>query len=209
MALIGTNGASYGIRGFLKAFDAVFGQLAYRTSTPSPEKKRHEGVWDREGRHHQRNMLRISRRKRPPALCASQRRRLLSDARRRAESAMIRRSHLKERTAWFVAGNPSPDRTATSGRRQSLYRLAGRDRTRHRHLQVPLSRYVAHERWISDAVTPADPDSGRQGQEAGNMVPGAASRLEDHLAHDTVHNRKDCSLIQPPSRRPMIPRGNM
>ena len=76
--LIGTNGGEYGIRGFVKAFDANDGKLLWTFYT-IPEKG-HEGVWavnDATGR----NMLRdIAAEK---AQLAEQGRRLLPDARRR------------------------------------------------------------------------------------------------------------------------------
>ena len=55
--LIGTNGGEYGIRGFVKAFDANDGKLLWTFYT-IPEKG-HEGVWatnDATGRNMQRDI---------------------------------------------------------------------------------------------------------------------------------------------------------
>ena len=55
--LIGTNGGEYGIRGFVKAYDAADGKLLWTFYT-IPEKG-HEGVWamnDATGRDMQRDI---------------------------------------------------------------------------------------------------------------------------------------------------------
>ena len=98
--LIGTNGGEYGIRGFVKAFDAKDGSLLW-TFYSIPEKS--EGVWavnDATGRNMHRNI----------------------DAEKAAYAKdsgffqtlgggvwMTPAVDLKTRTVFFVAGNPSPD----------------------------------------------------------------------------------------------------
>ena len=59
--LIGTNGGEYGVRGFVKAFDAKDGKLLW-TFYSIPEKG-HEGVWADERRHRPRHASRHRRRK--------------------------------------------------------------------------------------------------------------------------------------------------
>src|SRR5437667_9967553 len=106
--LIGTNGGEYGIRGFLKAFDADSGNLLWTFYT-IPEKG-HEGVWaekDATGRHMHRDIA-----KERAALAQ-----LGGDFYQTLGGGvwMNPAIDLKARTAWFVAGNPSPISTATSG----------------------------------------------------------------------------------------------
>ncbi len=114
--LIGTNGGEYGVRGFVKAFNAADGQLLWTFYT-IPEKG-HEGVWattDATGRDLHRDIA--------------------------AEKAAFARDSsfyqtlgggvwmnpsidLAARTAWFVVGNPSPDLVWRGAAwRQSLHQL--------------------------------------------------------------------------------------
>ena len=81
--LIGTNGGEYGIRGFVKAFDAKTGKLLWTFDTIPGEG--HEGVWathDATGRDMQRDIAAEK------AALREERRRLLQDAgRRRVDEA--------------------------------------------------------------------------------------------------------------------------
>ena len=146
--LIGTNGGEYGIRGFVKAFDATSGNLLWTFYT-IPEKG-HEGVWadnDATGR----NMLRdIAKEKQ---LAGREGRRLLQDAgRRRVDDAGVGQEdahHL------LRGGQPvARPRTAASVRATTSTptRIVAID-LRHRQVQVVLPD-VAHDVWDLDAVSP-------------------------------------------------------
>src|SRR5215831_2994325 len=100
--LIGTNGGEYGIRGFVKAFDAKSGKLLWTFYT-IPEKG-HEGVWaenDATGRNMKRDI-------------AAEKKELASKGGGFFQTlgggvwmtpAVDRKTH----TVFFVVGNPSPD----------------------------------------------------------------------------------------------------
>src|SRR3954468_2277751 len=100
--LIGTNGGEYGIRGFVKAFDAKSGKLLW-TFHSIPEKG-HEGVWathDATGR----NMLRD---------IASEKKTLQDNGGDFYQTLgggvwMTPAVDLETKTVFFVVGNPSPD----------------------------------------------------------------------------------------------------
>jgi PQQ-dependent dehydrogenase (methanol/ethanol family) len=99
--LIGTNGGEYGVRGFVKAFNAEDGKLLWTFFT-IPEKG-HEGVWaenDATGRNMKRN---IAKEKEQFAKDSSFYQTLGGGV------WMNPAVDLKSRTVWFVAGNPSPD----------------------------------------------------------------------------------------------------
>ena len=130
--LIGTNGGEYGMRGFVKAFDANDGKLLWTFYT-IPEKG-HEGVWavnDATGR----NMLRdIAAEK---AAARQERRRLLQDARRRRVDGAGGRQGDQHGLLRRRQSEPRPVRRRAPGR-QPLHRLDRRGRPEHRRLQVAL-----------------------------------------------------------------------
>src|SRR5712691_844397 len=100
--LIGTNGGEYGIRGFLKAFDAKTGKLVWTFYT-IPEKG-HEGVWA-ENDATRRNMKRdIAAEKKELASKGGGFYRTLGGG-----VWMTPAVDRKAKTVFFVAGNPSPD----------------------------------------------------------------------------------------------------
>ena len=100
--LIGTNGGEYGIRGFVKAFDANDGKLLWTFYT-IPESG-HEGVWATKDAT-ERDMHRdIAAEK-----AAARQERGASTRRSAAASGWRRRSTRRRNTIFFVVGNPSPD----------------------------------------------------------------------------------------------------
>ena len=130
--LIGTNGGEYGIRGFVKAFDAKSGNLLWTFYT-IPEKG-HEGVWAKNDAT-SRDMKRdIAKEKDAPA---EERRRLLSDAgRRRVDDA----GGGQEDQHRLLRGRQPvsrPVRRHPSGR-QPLHRFDRRCGPGHRRIQGPL-----------------------------------------------------------------------
>jgi alcohol dehydrogenase (cytochrome c) len=99
--LIGTNGGEYGIRGFVKAFNAQDGTLLWTFYT-IPERG-HEGVWataDATGRDLHRD---IAAEKADLARNSSFYQRLGGGV------WMNPAVDVDARTVWFVVGNPSPD----------------------------------------------------------------------------------------------------
>jgi len=194
--LIGTNGGEYGIRGFLKAFDAHSGRLLWTFYT-IPEKG-HEGVWaenDATGRNMHRNI-------------AKEKSALAENRGAFYETLgggvwMNPAIDLKERTAWFVAGNPSPDlygdeRPGDNLYTDSLVAINLDNGTYKCHFQ-----YIAHDVWDLDAVSP--PILVNVRGKDGKMVPGVIHGGK--TGHVYVHDRRDCSLIR--YSEAMIPQENM
>jgi alcohol dehydrogenase (cytochrome c) len=193
--LIGTNGGEYGIRGFVKAFDANDGKLLWTFYT-IPEKG-HEGVWaanDATGRDMHRDI-------------AAEKTQLAKDASFYQTLGggvwMNPAVDLKERTIWFVAGNPSPDLYGAERPGDNLYTdsliAVNLDTGAYKcHLQ-----YVSHDVWDLDAVSP--PILVQAKDKNGQMIP--AVMHGGKTGHVYVHDRKDCSLIR--FSEAMIPQENM
>jgi alcohol dehydrogenase (cytochrome c) len=193
--LIGTNGGEYGIRGFVKAFDANDGKLLWTFHT-IPEKG-HEGVWaanDATGRDMHRDI-------------AAEKAQLAKDASFYQTLGggvwMNPAVDLKERTIWFVAGNPSPDLYGAERPGDNLYTdsliAVNLDTGAYKcHLQ-----YVSHDVWDLDAVSP--PILVQAKGKNGQMIP--AVMHGGKTGHVYVHDRKDCSLIR--FSEAMIPQENM
>ena len=194
--LIGTNGGEYGIRGFLKAFDADSGNLLWTFYT-IPEKG-HEGVWaetDATGRNMHRD---IAKEKATLSQQGGDFYQALGGG-----VWMNPAIDLAGRTAWFVAGNPSPDLYGDERPGDNLYTdslvAVDLDQGTYKcHFQ-----YVAHDVWDLDAVSP--PILVNVRDKSGNMVPGVLHGGK--TGHVYVHDRKDCSLIR--FSQAMIPQENM
>ncbi len=193
--LIGTNGGEYGIRGFVKAFDATSGKLLWTFNT-IPEKGS-EGVWavnDATGRDMHRDIA--------------------------AEKAQLARDgsffqtlgggvwmnpavDLKSNTIFFVVGNPSPDLYGAERPGDNLYTdsLVAVDLNSGAykwHFQ-----YIAHDVWDLDAVSP--PILVDVKDKSGKMVPGVIHGGK--TGHVYVHNRENGELIR--FSEAMIPQENM
>ena len=129
--LIGTNGGEYGVRGFVKAFNAADGKLLW-TFYSIPEKG-HEGVWaanDATGRNMKRDIAAEK------AQLAEERRFLQDPGRRRVDGA---RGRPRDQDGVLRGRQPlaGPLRRRAPGR-QPLHQFDGRDRPGHGHLQVAL-----------------------------------------------------------------------
>jgi len=193
--LIGTNGGEYGVRGFVKAFNAEDGKLLWTFFT-IPEKG-HEGVWaenDATGRNMKRN---IAKEKEQFAKDSSFYQTLGGGV------WMNPAVDLKSRTVWFVAGNPSPDLYGDERPGDNLYTnsivAVDLDKGTYKcHFQ-----YIAHDVWDLDAVSPPILVDVRD--KSGKMVPGVIHGGK--TGHIYVHDRKDCSLIR--FSEAMIPQENM
>jgi PQQ-dependent dehydrogenase (methanol/ethanol family) len=193
--LIGTNGGEYGIRGFVKAFDANDGKLLWTFNT-IPEQG-HEGVWavnDATGRDMHRDIG--------------------------AEKAQLARNSafyqtlgggvwmnpavdLKTNTIFFVVGNPSPDLYGAERPGDNLYTDS--------IVAVDLNsgaykwhfQYIAHDVWDLDAVSP--PILVDVTDKSGKTIPGVIHGGK--TGHVYVHNRETGELIR--FSEAMIPQENM
>ena len=193
--LIGTNGGEYGVRGFVKAYDAASGKLLWTFYT-IPDKGS-EGVWaknDATGRDMHRDIA--------------------------AEKAQLAKNDQfyqtlgggvwmtpavdkATRTVFFVVGNPSPDLYGAERPGDNLYTdsmvAIDLDTGKYKwHYQ-----YIAHDLWDLDAVSPVilvdvmDKD--------GKVVPGAIHGGK--TGHIYVHDRRDGHLIR--FSDAMVPQENM
>jgi alcohol dehydrogenase (cytochrome c) len=191
--LIGTNGGEYGIRGFVKAFDAKTGKLLWTFHT-IPENS--VGVWatsDATGRDMKRNIA--------------------------AEKAQLAKTgdpfktlgggvwqnpavDLETNRIYFVVGNPSPDLDGSLRPGDNLYTnslvsvdLDGK--------YVCHFQYIAHDVWDLDAVSPPiiTTVAGRDGKPIKGVLHAGKT------GHVYVHDARDCSLIR--FSEAMVPQENM
>jgi alcohol dehydrogenase (cytochrome c) len=193
--LIGTNGGEYGIRGFVKAFNADDGKLLWTFYT-IPEKG-HEGVWavnDLTGRNMKRD---IAAEKAAFAKDASFYQTLGGGV------WMNPSVDLKTRTVWFVVGNPSPDLYGAERPGDNLYTdsLVAVDLDKGTYKCH--SQYIAHDVWDLDAVSP--PILVDVKDKSGKMIPGVIHGGK--TGHVYVHDRSNCNLIR--FSEAMIPQENM
>ena len=181
--LIGTNGGEYGIRGFVRAYDAETGKQVWNFDT-IPEKS--VGVWathDATGRDMHRDIA--------------------------AEKAALDKNgdpyktlgggvwqnpavDLKTNRIYFVVGNPSPDLDGSLRPGDNLYTnsLVAVDLETGKY--VCHFQYIAHDVWDLDAVSP--PILVDVKDKDGKTVPGVIHGGK--TGHVYVHNRDDCSLIR-------------
>jgi PQQ-dependent dehydrogenase (methanol/ethanol family) len=182
--LIGTNGGEYGVRGFVKAFNAETGKLDWTFYT-IPEKG-HEGVWaenDATGRNMKRN---IAAEKAALAKNADFYKTLGGGV------WMTPAIDKKTRTVFFVAGNPSPDLYGAERPGDNLYTnsmiAVDLDSGKYKwHYQ-----YIAHDVWDLDAVSP--PILVDVKDKDGKMVPGVIHGGK--TGHIYVHDRSNGNLIR-------------
>jgi alcohol dehydrogenase (cytochrome c) len=181
--LIGTNGGEYGIRGFVKAYDANDGKLLWTFDT-IPESS--VGVWatkDATGHDMHRDID--------------------------AEKATLAKSgdpyktlgggvwqnpsvDLATNRIYFVVGNPSPDLDGAIRPGDNLYTdsLVSLDLDTGKyacHFQ-----YIAHDVWDLDAVSPTVLVNAVD--KSGKTVPAVLHAGKTGYVY--VHDRKDCSLIR-------------
>jgi alcohol dehydrogenase (cytochrome c) len=192
--LIGTNGGEYGIRGFVKAFDAKTGDLLWTFNT-IPENS--VGKWvthDATGRDMHRDIA--------------------------AEKAAVKKNgdpyktlgggvwqnpavDLENNRIYFLVGNPSPDLDGSLRPGDNLYTnsLVSVDLDTGKY--VCHSQYIAHDVWDLDAVSPAILVDVKN--KDGKTVPGVLHAGK--TGHVYVHDRKDCSLIR--FSEAMVPQESM
>ncbi|MEE3207154.1 MAG: PQQ-binding-like beta-propeller repeat protein [Pseudomonadota bacterium] len=192
--LIGTNGGEYGIRGFVKAYDAKSGKLLWTFhSIPTNS----VGVWathDATGR----NMLR-------DIAAEKEALKRLGDPYKTLGGGVWQNPavDLKTNRVFFVVGNPSPDLDGSIRPGDNLYTnsLVAVDLDTGNY--VCHFQYIAHDVWDLDAVSPVILTDVKD--KSGNTVPGALHGGK--TGHVYVHNRDDCSLIRYSDA--MVPQENM
>jgi len=194
MILIGTNGGEYGIRGFVKAFDAKTGKLLWTFHT-IPDNS--VGVWatkDATGRDLHRDI-------------ATEKTELAKngDPYKTLGGGVWQNPSVDLATnrIYFVVGNPSPDLDGSLRPGDNLYTdsLVSVDLDTGKY--VCHFQYIPHDLWDLDAVSPTvlvnvkDKD--------GKMVPGVMHAGKTGQVY--VNSRKDCSLIR--FSEAMVPQENM
>jgi PQQ-dependent dehydrogenase (methanol/ethanol family) len=190
--LIGTNGGEYGIRGFVKSFDAKDGKLQWTFYT-IPDKG-HEGVWavnDASGRNMHRD---IAAEKEQLAKHGGDFYKTLGGG-----VWMTPAVDLETNTAFFVVGNPSPDLYGAERPGDNLYTdsIVAVDLNTGKykwHYQ-----YVAHDVWDVDAVSPVILTEAK-GKD-GKMVKVAIHGGKTGFVY--VHDRATGELIR--LSEPMVP----
>lgn len=193
--LIGTNGGEYGIRGFLRAYDANTGKMLWNFHT-IPETG-HEGVWatkDATGRDMHRDIA-------------------------AEKAAFAKNSKFHEtlgggvwmtpavdratKTVYFVVGNPSPDLYGAERPGDNLYTdsMVAVDLDTGKYKWH--SQYIAHDVWDLDAVS--SPILVDVKDKDGKMIPGVIHGGK--TGHIYVHDRRDGKLIR--FSDAMVPQENM
>jgi PQQ-dependent dehydrogenase (methanol/ethanol family) len=194
--LIGTNGGEYGIRGFVKAFDAATGKLLWTFYT-IPDKGQ-EGVWatdDATGRNMKRDI-------------AAEQKQLADKGGDFYKTLgggvwMTPAVDRQSRTVYFVVGNPSPDLYGAIRPGDNLYTdslvAVNLDTGEYKwHFQ-----YIAHDIWDLDAASPPILVDVRD--KDGKMVPGIIHGGK--TGHVYVNDRRTGKLIR--FSKAMIPQEDM
>ena len=194
--LIGTNGGEYGVRGFVKAFNAADGKLLW-TFYSIPEQG-HEGVWaenDATGRNMKRD---IAAEKKMLAEKGGDFYKTLGGG-----VWMTPAIDLKTRTVFFVVGNPSPDLYGAIRPGDNLYTNSMVAIDLDKGTYKWHSQYIAHDVWDLDAVSPVILTQAKDG--SGKTVDVAMHGGK--TGHIYVHERNTGKLIR--FSEAMIPQENM
>ncbi len=192
--LIGTNGGEYGIRGFVRAYDAKTGKLIWNFDTTAENSV---GVWatkDAAGKDLHRDIA--------------------------AEKAQLAKTgdpyktvgggvwqnpsvDLKTKRVYFVVGNPSPDLDGAIRPGDNLYTesLVSVDLDTGKY--VCHFQYIPHDVWDLDDTSPTVLVDAKD--KDGTVVPAVIHGGK--TGHVYVNNRKDCSLIR--FSEPMVSQDGM
>jgi alcohol dehydrogenase (cytochrome c) len=181
--LIGTNGGEYGIRGFVKAFDANTGDLLWTFNT-IPENS--VGVWatkDATGRDMHRDI-------------AAEKERLAKDGdpyKTLGGGVWQNPSvDLATKRIYFVVGNPSPDLDGAQRPGDNLYTDSLVSVDLNTGKLACYFQYIAHDVWDLDATSPTVLVDVKD--KNGKTVPGVLHAGKTGYIY--VNDRKDCSLIR-------------
>jgi alcohol dehydrogenase (cytochrome c) len=181
--LIGTNGGEYGIRGFVRAYDAKNGHLLWNFDT-IPENS--VGVWatmDATGRDMHRDIAAEK------AALAK-----LGDPYKTLGGGVWQNPAVDKAAnrIYFVVGNPSPDLDGSIRPGDNLYTdsLVSVDLDTGKY--VCHFQYIAHDVWDLDAASP--PILIQAADKSGAMIPAVLHAGKTGYIY--VHDRKDCSLIR-------------
>jgi alcohol dehydrogenase (cytochrome c) len=181
--LIGTNGGEYGIRGFVKAYDASSGNLLWTFDT-IPEST--VGVWatkDATGRDMHRDIAAEK-----DAFAKN------GDPYKTLGGGVWQNPAVDTATnrIYFVVGNPSPDLDGALRPGDNLYTDSLVSIDLNTGKLACYFQYIPHDVWDLDATSPAvlvdvkDKD--------GKTIPGVLHAGKTGYIY--VHDRKDCSLIR-------------
>ncbi|MBV9758295.1 MAG: PQQ-binding-like beta-propeller repeat protein [Alphaproteobacteria bacterium] len=192
--LVGVSGGEFGIRGFVKAFDAATGKLLWTFYTTAENSA---GVWatrDATGRELNRNI-------------AHEQQHLAErgDPYRTLGGAVWQTPavDLALRRVYFVVGNPSPDLDGAVRPGDNLYTDSLVSVDLDTGAYVCHLQYVPHDLWDLDAVSPPVLTDVRDA--GGNTVPGLLHAGKTGFLY--VHDRRDCRLIRVSD--PLVPQTNM
>jgi alcohol dehydrogenase (cytochrome c) len=181
--LIGTNGGEYGIRGFVKAFDANSGDLLWTFNT-IPENS--VGVWatkDATGRDMHRDI-------------SAEKERLAKDGdpyKTLGGGVWQNPSvDLATKRIYFVVGNPSPDLDGAQRPGDNLYTDSLVSVDLDTGKLACYYQYIAHDVWDLDATSPTVLVDVKD--KSGKTVPGVLHAGKTGYIY--VNDRKDCSLIR-------------
>jgi len=181
--LIGTNGGEYGIRGFVRAYDAETGKLVWNFHT-IPEDS--VGVWathDATGKDMHRDIA-----------AEKEALKKLGDPYKTLGGGVWQNPavDLENKRIYFVVGNPSPDLDGSIRPGDNLYTdsLVSVDLNTGEY--VCHFQYIAHDVWDLDSVSP--PILVDVKDKDGKTVPGVIHAGKTGNVY--VHNRDDCSLIR-------------
>jgi alcohol dehydrogenase (cytochrome c) len=181
--LIGTNGGEYGIRGFVKAYDANDGKLLWTFDT-IPENS--VGVWatnDATGRDMHRD---IQAEKDQLAKIGDPYKTLGGGV---WQNPSI---YLATKRVYFVVGNPSPDLDGSLRPGDNLYTDSLVSVYLDTGKMACYFQYIAHDVWDLDATSPTVLVNVHD--KNGKTVPGVLHAGKTGNIY--VHDRKDCSLIR-------------
>jgi alcohol dehydrogenase (cytochrome c) len=181
--LIGTNGGEYGIRGFVRAYDAETGKLVWNFHT-IPENS--VGVWetkDATGLDMHRDIEAEKK-----AL------KELGDPYKTLGGGVWQNPavDLKNKRIYFVVGNPSPDLDGRLRPGDNLYTDSLVSVNLDTGEYVCHFQYIAHDVWDLDSVSP--PILTDVKDKDGNTVPGVLHAGKTGYVY--VHKADDCSLIR-------------
>jgi alcohol dehydrogenase (cytochrome c) len=192
--LIGTNGGEYGIRGFVKAYDAKDGKLLWTFNT-IPDST--VGVWaekDATGRDLHRDIAAEK-----DALAKN------GDPYKTLGGGVWQNPavDLAANRIYFVVGNPSPDLDGSLRPGDNLYTdsLVSLDLETGKY--VCHFQYIPHDVWDLDSASP--PVLVDAKDKSGKVIPAVIHAGK--TGHIYVHDRKDCSLIR--FSDAMVPQENM